>query len=709
MIGNNTSLLLLKITLLTMLMFSCNRIASAENSVEQDTIKVQEQISIIKSIIFNRPDSAKFYIDTLFILSNKSNYQYGYYNYYNLLGNYFWVKNKMDSAFANFKKSLEFCNDNKPYEKIVALSNIGLIYVHQYNADSANKYLLQTYTLAKENNNLKMAAKALFDLSNLNTAQDNYFDAFKHLVEAESISNKENDTTLLPYIYIGYGILFSKLKNFEKSRDYFFKVVSGSSNSYEFGNLPSTYFNLAQLYILVKPDFDSAIFYIKKAVESSLPHFREFYDLPFLLNMGNIYLEQQIYDSAMYYYKEGIKNRYFGQRKDIQTAIFVNLGTIYLEKNKTKLSDEFLHQGLRLADSLGILSYQKNALNALGILEEKKGNYKQSLQYFKKYKSVDDTINMQEAKNQISSYEIEKYIAEKKLDFELLKQKNILHENILKIKNIEILVTVLFLFILIVLLAVLVNARKKRKKLFVELEGKNKKLTEMNKTKNKFFSIIGHDLKSPFNGMLGLLDLLDKAWDSLADSDKKSYISALLKSSEKTYILLENMLSWGRSQQGLVKPVFRNENIFNLLTETGSLFQNSLVKKKIDFSIDVPGNQILFTDKLILAHIFQNFVSNAIKFTPPNGKVTAFSKEENNMIKICVSDTGIGIPKDNIEHVFDLDFDFNRPGTDNEESSGMGLILCSEYARLLKATLTVESVENKGSTFCLTFSGKSVK
>jgi len=166
------------------------------------------------------------------------------------------------------------------------------------------------------------------------------------------------------------------------------------------------------------------------------------------------------------------------------------------------------------------------------------------------------------------------------------------------------------------------------------------------------------------------------------------------------------MLSWGRSQQGLVKPVFRNENVFNLLTETRSLFQNSLEKKKINFTIDVPGNQILFTDKRILAQIFQNLVNNAIKFTPPNGKVTIFSKQENNVIKICVSDTGIGIPKDKIEHVFDLDFDFNRPGTDNEKSSGMGLILCTEYARLLKATLTVESVENKGSTFCLTFSGK---
>ncbi len=398
-----------------------------------------------------------------------------------------------------------------------------------------------------------------------------------------------------------------------------------------------------------------------------------------------------------------MNNKYYEQRNDIRAAVLVNLGTIYLKKNKIKIADEFLHKGLRLADSLGILSYQENALKALGELETKKGNYRQALQTFKKFESVEDTINMHEAKNQIASYEIEKYIAERKLDFELLKQKEILHEKILKVKNYEIMVSLLFSIVLIILLLALIKTRKKRKKLLVQSKKNNDKLIELNKSKNKFFSIIGHDLKGPFNGMLGLLNLLDKSWDSLADKDKKRYINSLLNSAEKTYVLLENMLSWGRSQQGLIKPLFQNENVFSVLTETSKLFHTSIEEKKIDFTIEVSQNLFLQTDKRILAHIFQNLIGNAVKFTPTNGKVKVFSKEENNRIKLCVADTGIGIPKGKIEHVFDLNFDFNRPGTNNEKSSGMGLILCNEYARILKTVLTVESIENKGSTFCLTF------
>ena len=702
--GKNSAYIYGKILLFSIVsVLLVSNVTIAENNYSQDTAKISKHISIITKLLYSNPDSSKLYLDSLLTISKKINYQYGYYKYYNLLGNFYWANSNLDSAFINFNKALKYCNSNKPREKIVILSNIGLVYANQYNTDSANKYLLQTYILAKENNNLKMAAKAMFDLSNLNTGQDNYFEAFKYLVVAEDLSNAEKDTTLLLYIYNGYGMLFSKLNNFTKSRDYFFKVVSRNNSLQGFGNLPSTYLNLAQLYILVKPDFDSAVYYNRKAVESASPSFRDFYKLTFLLNMGNIFIEQQAYDSAIYYYKKAMNNKYYEQRNDIRAAVLVNLGTIYLKKNKIKIADEFLHKGLRLADSLGILSYQKNALEAFAELEEKKGNYKQALRHVKKLESIDDTIDMQVAKNQIISYEIEKYIAERKLDFELLKQKEILHEKILKVKNYEIMVSLLFSIVLIILLLALIKTRKKRKKLLVQSKKNNDKLIELNKSKNKFFSIIGHDLKGPFNGMLGLLDLLDKSWDSLADKDKKRYINSLLNSAEKTYVLLENMLSWGRSQQGLIKPLFQNENIFNVLTETSKLFHTSIEEKKIDFTIEVSQNLFLQTDKRILAHIFQNLIGNAVKFTPTNGKVKVFSKKENNRIKLCVADTGIGIPKGKIEHVFDLNFDFNRPGTNNEKSSGMGLILCNEYARILKTVLTVESIENKGSTFCLTF------
>jgi signal transduction histidine kinase len=197
------------------------------------------------------------------------------------------------------------------------------------------------------------------------------------------------------------------------------------------------------------------------------------------------------------------------------------------------------------------------------------------------------------------------------------------------------------------------------------------------------------------------LEILDLDWDEISDEMKHEHIKMLFVSSEKNYHLLEDMLNWGKAQQGLIKCKPESFLLLPTINEVAELFNAQIKNKKLELKIEIPPEAKLNTDQRLFAQIIQNLVDNAIKYTPHGGHVLINFKVVDGAKMLCLEDTGIGIPENKIASIFDLDSDFNRPGTDNEKSTGMGLILSKEYAHLLGATLTVQSKEGAGSTFCL--------
>ena len=208
--------------------------------------------------------------------------------------------------------------------------------------------------------------------------------------------------------------------------------------------------------------------------------------------------------------------------------------------------------------------------------------------------------------------------------------------------------------------------------------------------------------------MLGLLQLMDEDWNLINDKEKKDHIHNLYLSSKKTYELLEDLLLWGRAQRGLLEYKPEKFNIYDNVIPIVDLFQSQLNQKKQSVTIDISKEIVIKTDPRYFIQILQNLVNNAIKFTPIDWKITITAIEDKKKISVCIVDTGIGIPEDKIPTIFNIDDDFNRPGTENEKSTGMGLILCKEYASLIGAKLSVSSIEQNiehgivgTSSFCL--------
>ncbi len=236
-----------------------------------------------------------------------------------------------------------------------------------------------------------------------------------------------------------------------------------------------------------------------------------------------------------------------------------------------------------------------------------------------------------------------------------------------------------------------------------ELRAKNKELVKLYAEKDKFFSIIAHDLRSPFNAFFGFTEILSTQSESMDVSEIKSLSESLNSSANKLYRLLENLLHWARVQRGLTAPDPETINLKELIQSCIRIFEESLERKKLKLNLQLGNDVLAKADVQMTNTIVRNLISNAIKFTNTGGSITIrTSVEDDDLSTISVIDSGIGMDVERMQNLFRIDIADSRIGTDGESSTGLGLILCKEFAELNGGTISVESEENKGSKFTLT-------
>ena len=244
----------------------------------------------------------------------------------------------------------------------------------------------------------------------------------------------------------------------------------------------------------------------------------------------------------------------------------------------------------------------------------------------------------------------------------------------------------------------------------------NNELKELNFNKDKFFSIVAHDLRSPFQGMLGFTDLILEEIDTLTKAEIKDYVQKVHDSSYSTFTLLENLLNWSRLQTGRMqnKPV--DLVLFDDVNAIMSLLESNALNKNIHFVNNLQPTHQVSADQHMVHSILLNLTTNAIKFSFPGGKVKFDAKvvdmcedhsehgclDDRNCLEISISDTGVGMSADVLDKLFAADSHFSLAGTANEQGAGLGLILVKEMTEKLGGKLTVTSELNKGSVFSFT-------
>lgn len=228
-------------------------------------------------------------------------------------------------------------------------------------------------------------------------------------------------------------------------------------------------------------------------------------------------------------------------------------------------------------------------------------------------------------------------------------------------------------------------------------------LQAINSSKDKFFSIIAHDLRSPFTSFLGFTEILDEEFDTLPEKELKSIVSLMRSSALNLYQLLENLLEWSLLHREITQFEPRITALLPLVQSCTDVIAHSAQSKGIEVAVDVPANLEVMADIHMLMTIIRNLLTNAVKFTHRGGKVyISATPTAKHFITVAVKDTGIGIPAEMIKNIFRIDINNKTKGTEGEVSTGLGLILCKEFVEKHGGEIRVESEEGKGSTFYFT-------
>ena len=234
------------------------------------------------------------------------------------------------------------------------------------------------------------------------------------------------------------------------------------------------------------------------------------------------------------------------------------------------------------------------------------------------------------------------------------------------------------------------------------LQAAKRALEDANASKDKFFSIIAHDLRNPFNSLLGLSELLLQHFDDYERAQIKKYLQDMQTSAKTVYALVENLLTWSRLQRGIMDFQPHYLNLQDVIDQNLELLRPLAAQKQITLTNPLPAKAIVYADADMVEAVLRNLLSNALKFTKPGGLVEVSTLQRAQHVEVAVVDTGVGIAAPYLSQLFDLHAQYRRRGTANEQGTGLGLILCQEFIAQHGGKIWAESEIDQGTTFRFT-------
>ncbi len=239
-----------------------------------------------------------------------------------------------------------------------------------------------------------------------------------------------------------------------------------------------------------------------------------------------------------------------------------------------------------------------------------------------------------------------------------------------------------------------------------QLEESQTRLEDLNASKDKFFSIIAHDLINPISAFKQMTKMLSDDFDDITLKELREILGAMKTTSHLLYELLDNLLNWSRAQTGKIQYNPDNYDISKVASETLQVLKLQAEKKNIKLINEVPPETYAYFDRNMISTVIRNLVSNSIKFTNENGFVKVYVRPNDDFLQILVEDNGLGMSPEVQEKIFKIDESFTQLGTAEEKGTGLGVILCKEFMTYHKGNLSVESEEGVGSKFILSIPKK---
>lgn len=532
-----------------------------------------------------------------------------------------------------------------------------------------------------------------------------YDEAYHYFTQSYRVATVLQDSLMMTISLHNIGRVFKELGQYDQALHY---LKLSQRISREIGDKEGEPYSQSEIgdVMLREGKYDSAMIVLKATLDKSRELRLNVLEPKTMINIARILVRKKDFNGALSYYDTAIE--LYKKTNDKYGIAEVNLGRglAFLSMDRDNDALASIESSLQGARELNARVLQLQCFQQLSIIWEKRGDFKKSLEYFRQYEQVEDELFSQDMQAKMLQdqlrFETEnKDILIASLTLQQEEQKN-------RDKRQEFVQNILVVVVALsgILLVTVYRSGQRRRKINMlllkhqeETEKRSEELEKLNQVKDKFFSIISHDLRSPINALAGLLDLLDKG--AIQPHELPEHIRELRVRFHHTRTLLNNLLDWTLLQMDKLNLQAARIDVHKIVEENIQLMA-PMQGKEISVINEIPKPAIAFADSNTVNLVIRNLITNALKFTNEGGKVYIRGEERNNGWLISVIDNGIGMRPEVLHILFDKTAPYTTRGTANEKGTGLGLILCKEFVEKNGGKIWVESEEGKGSTFHFT-------
>lgn len=605
-----------------------------------------------------------------------------------------WTYRSNNPAYAMQcgQKAVELAKSLEDNSKLAEVINmLGVIYRNIGNYTKALEYYNSALEIAKSINDSVQIAYSYNNIGGVYRLERNYTIALTHMFKALEIFEKLNMNEGIAFCTINIGIVYRHQGNYSKALDYINRTIKIREDLGDKYGLAIALNQFVEIYI-DKGELDKAF----NEYEELYQLYEELDDTKGIATalggMGEIEYEKGNYKAARNY-----RERSLDIHKSIDNVEGIvnnlnGLALIYLKLNQPGLAQQSLKEAYKICIEPNHTAFLINHYAYTSRYFEEQGIMDSALVYYKKYSLLKDSLTVRENIESIASME-----ALYQVDLAAKENQILLNEN--KLKTGQTTSLLILAILLITFLSFFVFRFYRNKEL-------NKRLKELNATKDKFFSIVAHDLKNPFNNLLGYSELLTSDYENMEEAERKQAVQDLHTSSKKLLALVENLLQWSSANIGSLtyspQTIFLKEQLDELI----DLYSDSIKQKNLGIELNVDSELTAFIDIDYFKLVMRNLISNAIKFSNSEGNIGIKTAVEGDNILLKVKDDGVGMDEQQLEGLFELGNKKSTKGTQNETGTGLGLILVKDLVTRWGGKIFVESELNRGSTFTITIPKK---
>lgn len=552
--------------------------------------------------------------------------------------------------------------------------------------------------MAKTANNVNSSNLVLLYRGQNEYFSSDYENAINYFYQAIDNAEKQNDSVLLARVNLNLGMVYDELEDYDVAHSYFLKSIDICTQINDSQTIAKAYQNIAICY-QNKQDLAKAIEFNEKANQLALLQKDTLMIIDVTNNFGTIaYAQKDLVNSLNAYEKALSLYQKINDRKGIAMA-YNNIGLVYLDQKQYPKALDYFQKALALASELKMSSFVGDIYSNLTIYYKELKDYKNAFNCYDRFNIIYDSLAGEKKNKMIYQIQVKYKLGQNNRELEELKQKNITQEDLIDSAQSTQIYLVIITGLVVLLMGVTFYLLYKEKKLANELKTKTRELSEMNASKDKFFSIIAHDLKNPFNVLVSYTSILKTDLNMFTQEQLQQIISDLNKASENGFNLLQNLLLWTRSQTNRIHILKTNFILKKIFTEVKELADLNMLDKEQRMTMDIDPNLMVYADKDMISAVLRNLVFNAIKFSEKGSEIYLRANRAGSEVRIDVIDSGVGIPDENIKRLFTIDKSATTQGTEGEMGTGLGLVLCKEFIEKNDGKIWVESKVGKGSVF----------